>query len=201
MEKITKFYTVAIGLSAGGHQPLWEFFSQIPPVSGAAFIVIPHLNRDFVSQIDQILTKHTAMPVSWATDQERIKPNCVYLIPPNKLITLKGGRLQLQTRKVEDRANWAIDIFFHSLASEEKTHAIGIVLSGVGSDGALGAVHIQDEGGMVLVQDPHTAEFASMPRSVIYYDSPEVISSPKQLAQALMQYLASKTIRNKPTEY
>lgn len=186
----SKFFIVAIGLSAGGLEPLHSFFSQIPPDSGLAFIVIPHLNRDYVSVADKLLAKHTTMPVCWARQGEAVAPNRVYMLPVNKMMTIQDGYLQLQPRQVEDKVNWAVDIFFTSLAKDEKAQAIGIVLSGAGSDGAKGAIAIHNEDGLVLVQDPQTAEFSSMPRSVILQDSPSQILSPKRLAKSLMSFVA-----------
>jgi len=183
------FYIVAVGVSAGGQEPLWDFFAQIPANSGAAFIVIQHLNREYISIADKLLAKHTPMPVCWATDQQEVEPNRVYLLPINKMMTIESGYLQLQNRLVEVRSNWAVDIFFRSLAKGEKAQAIGIVLSGAGSDGTLGAIAIHDEQGMVMVQDPQTAEFSSMPRSAILKDHPTQVLSPKRLAHALLAFL------------
>lgn len=189
-----KFYIVAIGLSAGGIEPLWDFFSEIPVDCGAAFIVVQHLNRDYESIADKLLAKHTAMPVHWATNNQEVKPNCVYLLPINQTMTIEEGRLQLQDRLVTVRSNWAVDIFFRSLAKGEKAGAIGVVLSGAGSDGALGAIGIHDEGGTVMVQDPGTAEFTTMPQSAILKDHPQEILSPKKLAHALIEFMDSNTL-------
>ena len=191
-----KFYIAAIGVSAGGQEPLWSFFSQIPTNSGIAFIVIQHLNRDYVSIADELLSQHTAMPVCWATDQQAVRPNCVYLLPVNKMMTIENGCLQLQDRVVDDRSNWAVDIFFRSLAEGERAHAIGIVLSGAGSDGTLGAIAIHNEQGTVMVQDPETAQFSSMPQSAILKDHPTRILSPKRLAHALLDFVSFKDTKS-----
>ncbi|WP_018622198.1 chemotaxis protein CheB [Spirosoma luteum] len=188
----TKFYMVAIGVSAGGMEPLHEFFSQIPPDSGIAFIVIPHLNRDYVSIADELLAQHTNLPVGWATEGQEVKPDCIYMLPINKMMTIENGYLHLQDRPVLDRSNWAVDIFFKSLAHGEKGYAIGIVLSGAGSDGTLGAIAIHNEQGMVMVQDPKTAEFTSMPQSAILKDHPTHILSPIRLAHALLAFVSSE---------
>ena len=187
-----KFYIVAIGVSAGGLEPLHSFFSQIPPDSGMAFVVIAHLNRDYISQADKLLAKHTTMPVYWATQGQEVRPNCVYMLPINKMMTIEDGFLRLKDRLVEQRANWAVDIFFKSLAKGEKAQAIGIILSGAGSDGTLGAIAIHNEQGQVMVQDPQTAKFTSMPQSAILKDHPTQILSPKRLAHALIAFVSSK---------
>jgi chemotaxis response regulator CheB len=183
------FYVVAIGGSAGGQQPIWDFFSQLPPDSGAAFIVIQHLGRDYISIADRLLAKHTTMPVCWATNHQQVRPNTIYLLPVNKLMTIEAGYLQVANRLVEDHSNWAVDIFFHSLAKAEKTQAIGIVLSGAGSDGTLGAIAIHQERGLVMAQDPQTAEFRGMPQSAILKAHPTQILSPKRLAHAVLSFI------------
>jgi two-component system CheB/CheR fusion protein len=189
----TKFYIAAIGVSAGGMEPLHAFFSQIPPDSGIAFVVIPHLNRDYVSIADKLLAKHTTMPVWWASQGQEVKPNCIYMLPINKMMTIENGYLQLQDRQVLDLSNWAVNIFFKSLAKGEKAYAIGIILSGAGSDGTQGAIAIHNEQGLVMVQDPQTAEFTGMPESAILNDHPTQILSPKRLAQALLTLVAELT--------
>lgn len=188
-----KFYITAVGVSAGGLEPLHSFFAHIPPDSGIAFIVIPHLNRDYVSIADKLLSKHTPMPVCWASEGQEVKPNSVYMIPVNKTMTIENGRLHLRDRQAKDKINWAVDIFFTSLAKAQQTYAIGIILSGAGSDGTLGAIAIHNEEGLVMVQDPQTAEFTGMPKSVILKDHPTQILSPKQLAQALLSFVAELT--------
>jgi len=190
MSSKNKFYIVAIGVSAGGLEPLHSFFSQIPVNSGIAFVVIPHLNRDYISQADKLLAKHTTMPVGWATEGQEVKPDCIYMLPINKMMTIEEGRLRLEDRPVEQRANWAVDIFFKSLAKGERAQAIGVILSGAGSDGTLGAIAIHDEQGIVMVQDPQTADFTGMPQSAILKDHPNQILSPKRLAHALMAFVS-----------
>ena len=183
----------AIGVSAGGLEPLHTFFSQIPSDSGIAFIVIPHLNRDYASRADKLLAQYTTVPVGWARQGQEVKPDHIYMLPINKMMTIENGCLQLQDRQVQDRSNWAVDIFFKSLAKAQQAYAIGIVLSGAGSDGTLGAIAIHNEQGMVMVQDPQTAEFASMPQSAILKDHPVQVLSPKRLAQALLTLVAELT--------
>jgi two-component system chemotaxis response regulator CheB len=190
-----KFYIAAIGHSAGGHEALWRFFDQIPLNSGIAFIVIQHLNRDYVSFANELLARHTAMPIYWATDHLQVKPNCVFLLPTNKMMTIEEGYLQLQDRKVEEKINWAIDLFFQSLAIGEKDHAIGIILSGAGSDGTLGALAIHIQHGLIMVQDPKTAQFANMPQSAILKVDSSLILSPKSLAHALLDFVSSKATK------
>ena len=189
MTTTKKFFIVAIGFSAGGAHDLYHFFSYLPKVPNAAFVVIQHLDRKYPSMADVLLGSHTNLPVSWATDRELIKTNNVYLLAPNKLMTMENGYLHTSDRDPSDRSNWAVDTFFNSMADDVAEMGIGIVLSGAGSDGAKGAVRIHEQGGIVLVQDPSTALFESMPISVIVKDSPDEILSPRKLAYALTEYL------------
>jgi two-component system CheB/CheR fusion protein len=109
-------------------------------------------------------------------------------------MTIVKGHLQTTNRDPGDRSNWAVDVFFNSLAHDSAEKAVGIILSGLGSDGAKGAVRIHEHGGIVLVQDPGTALFDSMPASAIAKDSPDEILSPRKLAYALTEYLQTRQL-------
>jgi two-component system chemotaxis response regulator CheB len=184
-----KLFIVAIGFSAGGREDLHNFFSHLPKVPNAAFIVLQHLSREHLSVADDLLAPYTNLPISWAVDQDLVEANHIYLLAPNKFMTISKGHLQTNNRDPGDRSNWAVDIFFNSLADDSATKAIGIILSGLGSDGAKGAVRIHEHGGIVLVQDPATALYDSMPVSAILKDDPDHIQSPRKLAHALTDYL------------
>jgi len=192
MEKKSEFYIVAIGFSSGGTEDLYDFFSCIPALPNVSFVIIQHLGRDYVSIRDKMLAKHTEMPVSWATNHQLVESNHVYMLPINNFMTIKNGFLELHKRDPLDRSNWAVNIFFHSMADHVKAMGIGIILSGAGSDGALGAMHIHQQDGMVMVQNPSTAEFSGMPKSAILMDHPVHILSPKELANALMKFLSEQ---------
>ncbi|MCF2505169.1 chemotaxis protein CheB [Dyadobacter sp. CY107] len=170
--KDSKFFIVAIGFSSGGTDDLHDFFSQIPAQPNAAFIVIPHLGRDYISVHDKMLAKHTELPVTWATDHDRIEPNHIYILPVGKFMTVKRGHLELYDRDPSDKSNWAVNIFLDSMAKNIGDMGVGIILSGAGSDGALGAMHLHQQDGIIMVQDPATAEFTGMPESAIIQDSP-----------------------------
>jgi two-component system CheB/CheR fusion protein len=159
----------------------------------ATFIVIQHLGRDFVSVRDQMLARYTDMPVKWAEDHDQVKPAHIYMLPVGKFMTIKNGFLELYDRDPEDRSNWAVNIFFHSMAENIKTMGVGIILSGAGSDGTLGAIHMHQQEGMVMVQDPDTAEFTGMPKSAILKDHPSHILTPKKLALALLNFLQTQS--------
>ncbi|GGC06362.1 MULTISPECIES: chemotaxis protein CheB [Dyadobacter] len=187
-----ELFIVAIGFSAGGREDIHDFFSHLPKAPNAAFIVLQHLNRDHPSVADVLLMPNTNLPISWAADQDLVEANHIYLLAPNKFMTISKGHLQTTNRDPDDRSNWAVDIFFNSLADDSADKAVGIILSGLGSDGAKGAVRIHEHGGIVLVQDPSTALFDSMPVSAIIKDSPDEILSPRKLANALTTYLQTR---------
>lgn len=189
MKKESEFFIVAIGFSSGGTEDLHDFFSCIPALPNVAFVIIQHLGRDYTSIRDKMLAQHTNLPVSWATSHELVRPNHIYMLPVNNFMTIKNGYLEIYQRDPLDRSNWAVDIFFHSMADHVKALGIGIILSGAGSDGTLGAVHMHQQEGMIMVQDPSSAEFKGMPKSIILMDHPTRILSPKKLAAALMEFL------------
>ncbi len=183
----SNFYIVGIGASAGGYEALWEFFSHLPPDPGAAFVVIQHLSREYKSIADKLLAKHTSLPVYKAEHNQAVEVNTIYVIPENKVITIKNRRLHLEQRSPYERINFTVDIFFHSLAADAQEKAIGIVLSGLGSDGAKGVQSIHKYRGHVMVQEPNSTIFSSMPKMAIHADSPDFILSPAKLAQALVK--------------
>jgi two-component system chemotaxis response regulator CheB len=192
MQVREKFFIVAIGFSAGGSHDLYDFFSYLPQLPNAAFVVIQYLSREHHSLADVLLARHTDLPVSWATGGERAELNHIYLLAPNKLMTIERGCFCTNDRDPEDRSNWAVDIFFQSMAVDLGPAAVGVILSGAGSDGARGVKAIHESGGTVLVQDPGTALFEGMPLSAIIKDSPDEILSPRKLAYALSDYLLTK---------
>jgi two-component system CheB/CheR fusion protein len=187
------FYIVGIGASAGGYEAIWKFFSHIPANPGMAFIVVQHLNRDHPSVAHKLLANHTPLPIYRARHGQVVAVNSIYQLPENKLMTIAQGRLLLRERAPEEIINWAVDIFFHSLAEDQKEKAIGIILSGMGSDGAAGAQAIHQQGGLVLVQEPASTPYQSMPRMAIYQDNPDLILPPAQLAQALVELVNSQS--------
>ena len=194
MIKTDKFFIVAIGFSSGGRQDLHDFFSHIPPNPNVVFVIIQHLWRHTSSIADKLLAKHTDLPVSWATDHLLVEINHIYMLPVNKFMTIKNGYLEIYDRNPLDKSNWAVDIFFHSMADNIKAMGIGIILSGAGSDGTLGAVHMHQQDGTIMVQDPDTAQFESMPQTAILKDHPARILSPEKLAAALMKFLKSEGV-------
>ncbi len=159
-------YVVCIGASAGGLEALERFFKACPSDTGAAFVVIQHLSPDYKSIMNNLLARHTNMPVVMVEEAMPIEADSVYLIPPGTLMHITNGYLHL-TPKPTRGLNLPIDVFFSSLADVYKDRAIGVILSGTGTDGTRGAEAINIAGGLLLVQDPETAKFDGMPRSAI----------------------------------
>ena len=188
------FFVVGIGASAGGLRALEGFFENMPSDSGAAFVVIQHLSPDFKSLMKELLERRTRMAVHRIEEGMAIAPNNVYLIPPGKNMSIDEGVLHLseqQSRKVHGAVGFPINLFFNSLANSCAEQAVGIVLSGTGSDGTQGLQSIKETGGIALVQDPNTAEFDGMPRSAIGTGVIDRVLPPAELAGLVQEYLSS----------
>ena len=181
------FFIVAIGSSAGGLPPLKEVFAALPVQANAAFVVVPHLTANYKSNLDNILSKYTRMPIVWASHKLRLQQGIIYLLPEGKIMTIKDGHFMLRERHAQEVVNNAIDVFFSSLAEDAKEKAIGIILSGGGNDGIIGVKHISSNRGLVIVQDPKTAEFPYMPSSIIKLEHPDFILSPKEMAGKIVE--------------
>lgn len=161
------FPIVGIGASAGGLEALEEFFRHTPANSGMAFVLVQHLDPNHASLLTEILQRTTAMKVIEAQDQQSVAANCVYVIPPNRDMAIFHGKLQLSIPNEPRGHRMAIDAFLRSLAEDQQENAIGIILSGTGSDGTLGLRAILGVGGFTLVQEPTSAKYDGMPFSAI----------------------------------
>jgi two-component system CheB/CheR fusion protein len=188
-EKSNNFYVVGIGASAGGYEALETFFRNMPPDNGMAFVVIQHLSPDFKSLMAELLSKHTKMRVYRVEDGMQVEPNCVYLIPPKKSMTIFHSHLYLSEISHSQGLNLPINIFFRSLAEDKQDRAIGIILSGTGSDGTLGIRDIKGSGGMVMVQDIATSKFDGMPRSAISIGMVDFILAPEKMPEELIRFV------------
>ena len=183
------FPIVGIGASAGGLEALELFFGNMPQNNGMAFVVIQHLDPNHVGMMPELLQRITPMKVFQASDCLKVKPNCVFVIPPNKSLSLLNGALHLFD-PVESRGlRLPIDIFFRSLAADRQENSIGIILSGMGSDGSLGLKAIKEKNGVVLVQDPATAKFDSMPRSATEAVIADIVAPVEELPDKLIAFL------------
>lgn len=183
-------FVVAIGASAGGLNALELFFENMPPDSGMAFVVIQHLSPDFKSRMDELLSRVTSMPVHQVTDNVAVEPNHIYLNVSMTQMRAKDGRLLLTEVARERHVEYPIDVFFSSLAKEEKERAIGIILSGTGKDGSKGVRAIHDHGGMVLVQPPDSAQFPSMPQSAVDTGVCDCLLPPQEMPAVILQHAA-----------
>ena len=183
---------VGIGASAGGLAPLEDFFASLPAGSGVAFVVVQHLSPDFKSLMKELLSRHTKMDVHRVQGDTPVMPETVYLIPPGQNMRIEGGvlKLEAQDRSPGHHPLLPIDRFFEALANDLGDRAVAVVLSGTGSDGTQGIRRIGEVGGLVLVQDPETAEFDGMPRSAIATDQAHFVQPPDQLARTVFEYAA-----------
>jgi len=181
-------YVVAIGASAGGLDALERFFDELDADSGAVYVVIQHLSPDHKSMMDNLLARHTRMPVLMAENGLEMQPNHVYLIPPGKNMTAAGSQLRLVPKNPHG-LSLPIDLFFTSVAKEFGNRCVGAILSGTGSDGTRGAVAINDAGGFLLAQDPESAKFDGMPRSVIATGLVDEVLPPEMLASRIVGHV------------
>ncbi|MEI6175038.1 MAG: chemotaxis protein CheB [Bacteroidota bacterium] len=185
----SQFPIVGIGASAGGLEALEQFFGNMPKDSGMAFVVIQHLDPNHIGIMPELLQRITPMKVLQATDRLKVKQNYVYVIPPNKSMSLLNGSLHLFD-PVESRGlRLPIDFFFRSLAADMEEKSIGIVLSGMGSDGSLGLKAIKEKNGIVLVQSPASAKFDGMPYSASEAVIADIVAPAEELPSKLMAFL------------
>jgi len=187
-------YIVAIGASAGGLQALQEFFDHMNPDTNACFVIIQHLSPDYKSMMDEILGRHTSMPVSIAEHDDELLPNHIYVIPPGKNISISKNKLVLSDIHKEYGQNLPIDIFFRSTASSVGLRSIGVVLSGTGSDGSRGIKAIKEAGGLVFVQSPESAIFTGMPLAAKNSTNVDFVLAPKDIAVEIGNYLTHPLI-------
>jgi two-component system CheB/CheR fusion protein len=161
------FPIVGIGTSAGGLEALEQFFTNMPIDTGMAFVVIQHLDPNYVGILPELIQRTTYMNVIQVTDHLQVESNHVYVIPHNKSMSVLNGFLHLFEPVKTRGLRLPIDIFFRSLADDQQGKSIGIILSGMGSDGTLGLNAIKEKNGIVAVQDPQCAKFDGMPNSAI----------------------------------
>lgn len=183
------FPIVGIGASAGGLEALDQFFGNTPKNTGMAYVVVQHLDPNHIGIMPELLQRTTQMKVFQATDHLKVEPNHVYVIPPNKSMSVLNGFLYL-FEPVESRGlRLPIDYFFRSLAEDLHEKSIGIVLSGMGSDGSLGLKAIKEKNGIALVQDPLTAKFEGMPQSAINTVTVDIQAAANELPVKLISFL------------
>ncbi|MGH8576583.1 MAG: chemotaxis protein CheB [Gammaproteobacteria bacterium] len=182
---------VGIGASAGGLEAFKHFFAAMPPDSGMAFVLIQHLDPTHQSLTAEPLGKHTAMPVVEVVDEMRVDRNRVYVIPPNAYLTISGETLHLSEPAERRGLRVPVDFFFRSLADDQQERAIGIILSGSGTDGSLGVREIKAAGGMVMVQAPETTAFDGMAHSAIGTGTVDYVTRIEDMPQVLAAMCAT----------
>ena len=192
---------VGIGASAGGLEALEDFFSHVPTASNIAFVVIQHLDLTHKDIMHELLQRTTSMKVTQAQNHIKVKPNCVYVIPPNKDLSILNGVLFL-LEPVSSRGLWLpINFFFRSLANDQQERSVGVILSGMGSDGTLGLRAIKENAGRSLVQLPESAKFDSMPCSAINAGLADIVAPAQELPEQIMAFLKhSPQVVSKPNE-
>jgi two-component system CheB/CheR fusion protein len=193
------FPVVALGASAGGLEALEKFFKSMAGDSGMAFVVIQHLDPDRKALMPALIQRDTAMKVQEAKDGARVRPNEVYILPPNKEMSVLHGVLHLFEPSAARGMRFPIDTFFHSLAQDRGHAAIGVILSGMGTDGTHGLREIRAHGGMTLAQDPGTAKYDSMPRSAIEAGLVDLVRPVEELPDALNAFLKHPVLRPSPS--
>jgi two-component system CheB/CheR fusion protein len=166
-----------------------QFLRQVPQGSGIAFVVVQHLDPTHKGIMPELLQRVTKMDVFQVSDRMRVKPNCVYVIPPNKDMSILHGVLHLFEPTAPRGLRLPIDFFLRSLAEDRQEHSIGVILSGMGSDGTIGLRAIKEKAGLVLVQAPASAKFDSMSRSAIAAGLADLIAPAEDLPGKIIDYL------------
>ncbi len=187
--KTTLFPIIGIGASAGGLEALEQLLGNVPDNTGMAYIVIQHLDPTQKGMLPELLQRISKMKVFQVEDNMKVRPNCVYVIPPNKSMSILKGVLYL-FKPIEARGlRLPIDFFLRSLADDQQEFAVGVILSGMGSDGSIGIGAIKEKNGIVMVQEPETAKFDSMPRNAINSGFVDVVAPPHEINLKLTEFL------------
>jgi two-component system, chemotaxis family, CheB/CheR fusion protein len=195
------FPIVGIGASAGGLDAFKNFFGALPGDSGLAFVLIQHLDPTRDSLTAELVSAYTQMRVAQVEDGMRVAANRVYVIPPNKYLRIRDRTLRLSAPTAPRSLRMAVDYFLRSLADDQHEKAIGIILSGTGTDGTLGMKEIKAAGGMTMVQEPQSAQHDGMPRSAIASGSADYVLPAEEMADALLAYVrhAPRAARSAPS--
>lgn len=192
---ITNFPIVGLGASAGGLEAFASFFKVMPSNSGMAFVLVSHLDPTHVSILPDLIKKQTKMKVLQINDGQKVEPDHVYVIPPNKDLSILDGVLYLMEQPLPRGLNLPIDNFFRSLAQDQGCKAICIILSGTGTDGTLGVKEIKGEIGMVMVQDEKSAKYDGMPRSAIATGLADYILPVEKMPDQLIKYTEHASVQ------
>jgi len=183
------FPIAGIGASAGGLEALEQFLRHVPAKSGIAFIIVQHLDPTHKGMMRELLKRATSMEIFQVRDGMRVKSDCVYVIPPNKDMSILHGVLHLFEPTAPRGLRLPIDFFLRSLADDSQERSIGVILSGMGSDGTMGLRAIKEKMGVALVQEPASAKFDSMPRNAIAAGLADIIAPAVDLPGKIIDYL------------
>lgn len=183
------FPIIGLGASAGGLEALEQFLGHVPERCGMAFVIVQHLDPTHKGIMPELLQRSTGMEVVQVRDRMKVKPNVVYVIPPNKEMSILRGVLHLSKPSEPRGLRLPIDTFLRSLADDRQERSIGVVLSGMGSDGTMGLKAIKEKAGLTLAQEPASAKFDSMPRSAIDAGLVDLIASAENLPGKIIDYL------------
>ncbi len=192
---MSPFPIVGIGASAGGLDAFKQIFPAMPDSPGMAFVFIQHLDPTHESLMVDLLRRHTEMNIIQVEDKMDVKENHIYLIPPNREMSIYNRVLHLSLSKERRGLRTPIDVFFRTLAEDQHERAIGIILSGTGSDGTLGFKAIKDAGGLVMVQDPTTAQYDAMPASAIASGVVDFILPVEEMPDLLVKYVQHSYVK------
>jgi two-component system CheB/CheR fusion protein len=184
----SKIHMVGIGASAGGLEAIEQFLSKASDTSGMAYIVVQHLDPTHKGMLPELLQRVSRMKVTQVSNNIAVLPDNIYVIPPNKTMSISKGVLHLHKPSEGRGQRLPIDLFFQSLADDQREHAVGAVLSGMGSDGSLGLRAIKEKNGITMVQDPTTAKYDSMPRNAIDSVTIDIVGAPGELPSRLNDF-------------
>lgn len=190
---------VALGASAGGLEALQELFRELPVDTGIAFVVIQHLDPVRPSMLASVLANETTMPVIEIADGMRAEGNRVHVIPPGSDIGVRDGVFRLLPRETTRKLHLPIDTFFAALAEDEPGRAIGVVLSGTGSDGTLGLRAIKAAGGITFAQEPESAQFPGMPESAVAGGAVDFRLAPREIAREIVRLSRHPYVAPRPS--
>ena len=191
---------VGLGASAGGVAVLRQFFEQMPANSGLAFVVVMHLSPEHESNLAAIIQTTTSMPVLQVQDEVKVQPNRVYVIPPNKHLSMEDSTLRLRQPQQAPGKRIAIDLFFRTLALAYGQRAVCVLLSGTDSDGVIGLKHIKAQGGVTMAQDPAEAEYDTMPRAAIDTGMVDWVLRAEQMPAKLVELVQNEKRIQLPPE-
>ncbi|MEO8154130.1 MAG: chemotaxis protein CheB [Rhizobacter sp.] len=189
---------VGIGASAGGLEALEQFFARVPARSGLAYVVVQHLDPTQKALLAELLQRVTSLTVCVASEQMRVEADHVYVIPPNAELSLALGMLHLAAPAEPRGMRLPVNVLFSSLARDQGASAIGVILSGMGSDGTLGLQALKAVGGLTVVQEPSSAQFDSMPRSAIAAGCADIVALPADMPGRILACIALEGHSNSP---